>query len=50
MPGAVLRTDFMNPYGLTINKLALELRVPAKRISEIVRQRLPIRAEPARLL
>lgn len=34
-PGEILREDFMKPLGLTINKLALELRVPATRIGEM---------------
>ena len=28
-PGEVLREDFMEPLGLTVNRLALELHVPA---------------------
>jgi addiction module HigA family antidote len=32
-PGEVLREDFMKPLGLTVNKLALELHVPATRIA-----------------
>jgi antitoxin HigA-1 len=35
-PGEVLREDFMKPLSLTVNKLALELHVPATRIGEIV--------------
>ena len=31
-PGEVLREDFMKPLGLTVNRLALELHVPAMRI------------------
>ena|SRR2546422_384055 len=36
-PGEILREDFMKPLGLTVNKLALELHVPATRIDEIGR-------------
>src|SRR5271169_5762412 len=46
-PGEVLRKDFMKPLGLTINKLALELHVPATRIGEIVHQRRRVTAETA---
>jgi len=46
-PGEVLREDFMKPLGLTVNKLALELRVPATRIGEIVHERRRITAETA---
>ena len=35
-PGEVLREEFMVPLGLTMNRLALDLRVPANRISAIV--------------
>lgn len=38
-PGAVLRRDFLEPLGLSANALALALRVPAPRISELVRGR-----------
>jgi addiction module HigA family antidote len=34
-PGEVLREDFMKPLGLTVNRLALELHVPATRIGEM---------------
>lgn len=46
-PGEVLREDFMKPPGLTINRLALELHVPATRIGKIVHERRPITAETA---
>src|ERR1017187_8637918 len=46
-PGEVLREDFMKPVGLTVNKLALELHVPATRIGEIVHERRRITAETA---
>ncbi len=46
-PGEVLREDFMKPLGLTINRLALDLRVPATRIGEIVHERRRITADTA---
>jgi antitoxin HigA-1 len=46
-PGEVLREDFMKPLGLSVNKLALELHVPATRIGEIVHERRRITAETA---
>jgi addiction module HigA family antidote len=36
-PGEVLLDDFMTPRNLTANKLALDLRVPANRISDLIR-------------
>ncbi|MGH9363871.1 MAG: HigA family addiction module antitoxin [Thermoanaerobaculia bacterium] len=35
-PGEVLYEDLMKPLGITINRLARDLRVPPTRISEIV--------------
>jgi addiction module HigA family antidote len=46
-PGEILREDFMKPLRLTVNKLALELHVPANRIGEIVHERRRITAESA---
>ena len=46
-PGEVLREDFMKPLGLSINKLALDLHVPATRIGEIVHERRRITADTA---
>lgn len=46
-PGEILREDFMKPLGLSANKLALELHVPATRIGEIVHERRRITAETA---
>ena len=46
-PGEILREDFMKPLKLTVNKLALELHVPATRIGEIVHERRRITAETA---
>ncbi len=46
-PGVTLREDFMKPLGLSHNALALELHVPATRISEIVNSRRAISAHTA---
>jgi addiction module HigA family antidote len=46
-PGEILREDFMKPLRLTINKLALDLHVPATRIGEIVHGRRRITADTA---
>ena len=43
-PGEFLREDFLAPLGLSANALALALRVPVTRISEIVRERRGITA------
>lgn len=46
-PGEVLREEFLLPLGLSSNRLALALRVPATRITEIVNQRRGITADTA---
>ena len=46
-PGEILREDFMKPLKLSVNKLALELHVPATRIGEIVNERRRITADTA---
>ena len=46
-PGEILREEFMIPLGMSANALALALRVPATRISEIVRERRSITADTA---
>jgi len=46
-PGEILREDFMKPLNLAVNKLALELHVPATRIGEIVHEWRRITADTA---
>jgi addiction module HigA family antidote len=46
-PGEFLREDFLVPFGLSANALALALRVPVTRISEILRERRGITADTA---
>ncbi|MGH8522039.1 MAG: HigA family addiction module antitoxin [Gammaproteobacteria bacterium] len=46
-PGENLREDFLRPLGLSVNRLAMELRVPVTRISEIVHGRRSITADTA---
>ena len=46
-PGEMLREEFMVPLGLSANALAMALRVPATRISEIVNERRGITADTA---
>jgi len=35
-PGEVLLEEFLKPMGLSQNKIALDIRVPARRINEII--------------
>ena len=46
-PGEVLREDFMVPMKLSMNRLALDLRVPVTRIAEIVHERRSISTDTA---
>jgi addiction module HigA family antidote len=46
-PGEFLREDYMQPLELSANALALALRVPVTRISEIVNERRGISADTA---
>ena len=46
-PGEILREEFMKPLGLSMNKLALDLRVPVTRIAEIVHERRAISSDTA---
>ncbi len=46
-PGDVLREDYLEPLGLSINALARALAVPASRIGDIVLERRAITADTA---
>ncbi|MCK4603684.1 MAG: HigA family addiction module antidote protein [Deltaproteobacteria bacterium] len=46
-PGEILREDFMEPMGLSINRLARDIVVPPNRISEIVNGKRAITADTA---
>ena len=46
-PGEILREEFIMPLGMSAHALALELRVPAPRINEIVRERRGITPDTA---
>lgn len=46
-PGEILQEDYLKPMGLSMNRLALDLRVPVTRISEIVHERRGITTDTA---
>ncbi|MGH7963357.1 MAG: HigA family addiction module antitoxin [Candidatus Binatia bacterium] len=46
-PGEVLREDYLIPLGMSVNRLAKALHVPAPRINDIVRERRGITADTA---
>jgi addiction module HigA family antidote len=46
-PGEILREHFMADFGVSINRLARDLRVPPTRIGEIVNERRAITPDTA---
>ena len=46
-PGEMLREEFMAPLGLSANAVALAIRVPTTRITEILKGRRSITADTA---
>jgi addiction module HigA family antidote len=46
-PGEILREEFMVPLGLSMNRMAMDLRVPVTRIADIVNRRRGITADTA---
>src|SRR6202049_1861734 len=46
-PGEILREEFMAPLGLSMNRMAMDLRVPVTRIADIVNERRGITADTA---
>ncbi|MBN3850186.1 HigA family addiction module antidote protein, partial [Paraburkholderia sp. Ac-20342] len=46
-PGEILRSEFLEPLGMSVNALALALRVPAPRVNDVVRGRRAISADTA---
>jgi addiction module HigA family antidote len=46
-PGEILMKEFLMPMNLSQNKLALDIRVPARRINEIVHGKRRITADTA---
>jgi addiction module HigA family antidote len=46
-PGEILQEEFLDPIGLSQNRLALSIRVPARRINEIVHGKRRVTADTA---
>ena len=46
-PGEVLAEEFLKPFGLSQNRLALAIKVPPRRINEIVLRKRRITADTA---
>ncbi len=46
-PGEILREEYLVPLGVTANALSIELRVPAPRINDLVRERRGVSPDTA---
>ncbi len=46
-PGEILLEEFLKPMNISQNRLALDIRVPARRINEIVHGRRRVTADTA---
>lgn len=46
-PGEILKEEFLEPFELSANKLALELKISTNRITEIIKGRRAITADTA---
>jgi len=46
-PGEILLEEFLKPHALSMNRLALDLRVPVTRIADIVAERRGITSDTA---
>lgn len=46
-PGEILKTEFMDPLGLSANKLGMVLGVPANRVTQIVNEQRAVTADTA---
>jgi len=46
-PGEVLREEFLQPLGWSVNHLAKELAVTAQRVNEIVKEKRSVTADTA---
>jgi len=46
-PGEILNEDYLIPVGISINRLAMDIRVPVSRVYEIVKGERAITADTA---
>jgi len=46
-PGETILEDYLKPLGMSVNRLAIELRVPATRMGEIIHGRRAVTADTA---
>ena len=46
-PGEILREEYLAPLGMSVNALAMQLRIPATRLHEITKERRSVTADTA---
>ena len=46
-PGEILREEYLVPLGMSVNALAMQLRIPATRLHEITKERRSVTADTA---
>jgi len=46
-PGEIIKEEYLEPLGMSVNALAVALRVPAPRINDVVRQKRGISIDTA---
>lgn len=46
-PGEIIKEEYLEPLGMSVNALALALRVPAPRINDVVRQKRAVSIDTA---
>ena len=46
-PGEIIKEEYLEPLGMSVNALATALRVPAPRINDVVRQKRAVSVDTA---
>lgn len=46
-PGEIIKEEYLEPLGMSVNALAVGLRVPASRINDVVRQKRGVSIDTA---
>jgi len=46
-PGEIIKEEYLKPLGLSVNALAIALRIPAPRINDVVRQKRGVSIDTA---
>ena len=46
-PGEIIKEEYLEPLGMSVNALAVSLRVPAPRINDVIRQKRGVSIDTA---